>query len=74
MGGGKTPFSERLGVMFREAGKEEKRIVFLCMWVIRFGKFIAPRRYHEAGAAEVEAFLRSLVERGSRGVEGDAGG
>ena len=42
------------------AGKEEKRIVFLCLWVTRFGKFIAPKRHHEAGAAEVEAFLRSL--------------
>jgi len=60
MGGGKSPFSERLAGMFREAGKEEKRIPFLCLWVTRFGKFIAPKRYHEAAAAEVEAFLRSL--------------
>ena len=51
MGGGKTPFSERLEGMFREAEKEGKRIPFLCLWVIRFGKFIAPKRYHEAGAA-----------------------
>jgi integron integrase len=53
--------------MFREAGKEEKRIVFLCLWVTRFGKFIAPKRYHEAGAAEVEAFLVSLVAGGAEG-------
>jgi hypothetical protein len=56
--------------MFREAEKEGKRIPFLCLWdlwVIRFGKFIAPRRYHEAGAAEVEAFLRSLVAVVPRG-------
>jgi hypothetical protein len=32
MGGGKTPFSERLEGMFREAEKEEKRIPFLCLW------------------------------------------
>jgi integron integrase len=67
MGGGKSPFSERLAVMFREAGKDEKRIVFLCLWVTRFGKFIAPKRYHEAGSAEVEAFLRSLEAGGAEG-------
>jgi hypothetical protein len=53
--------------MFREAGKEEKRIPFLCLWGIRFGKFIAPKRYHEAGATDVEAFLLSLVEAEPRG-------
>ena len=67
MGGGKTPFSERLEGMFREAGKEEKRIPFLCLWVIRFGKFIAPKRYYEAGAAGVKTFFRSLVEAVPRG-------
>ena len=42
------------------AGKEEKQIPVLCLWVTRFGKFIAPKRHHEAGASEVEAFLRLL--------------
>ena len=64
MGGGKSPFSERLAGMFREAGKEEKRIVFLCMWVTRFGKFIAPKRYHDAGSAEVEAFFEQILWQG----------
>jgi len=50
-----------------EAGKEEKLIPFLCLWVRWFGKFIAPKRHHEAGAAEVEAFLRSLEEGGAEG-------
>ena len=67
MGGGKSPFSERLAGMFREAGKEEKRIVFLCLWVTRFGKFIAPKRYHEAGLGEVEAYLRWLEAGGAEG-------
>ena len=67
MGGGKSPFSERLAGMFREAGKDEKRTVFLCLWVTRFGKFIAPKRYHEAGVAEVEAYLRSLEAGGAEG-------
>ena len=64
---GKSPFFERLEGMFREAGKEEKRISFLCMWVTRFGKFIVPKRYHEAGAAEVEAFLSGLATEGAEG-------
>lgn len=67
MGCRKSPFLERLSGMFREAGKEEKRIVFLCLWVTRFGKLIAPKRYHEAGAVEVEAFLRSLEAGGAEG-------
>jgi hypothetical protein len=41
--------------------------VFLCLWVTRFGKFIAPKRYHEAGVADVEAYLRSLEAGGAEG-------
>lgn len=64
---GKSQFRDRLAGMFRENGKEERRISFLCMWVTRFGKFIAPMRYHEAGVAEIEAFLGSLVVGGAEG-------
>ena len=59
-GGGKSPFVERLAGMFRSAGMEEKRIPFLGLWVTRFGKSIAPKRYHEAEAGDGEGFLRSL--------------
>ena len=67
----KTPFFERLGAMFREAGKEEKRISFLCMWVIRFGKFIEPRRYHDPTGTEVDAFLGNLAGQGLGSMKGD---
>ena len=58
------PFSDRVAAMFREAGKEEHKISFLSIWVMRFGKFMAPRRFYEAGAMDVEAFLRVLVAEG----------
>jgi hypothetical protein len=64
--GGQSPFLERLAGTFRAAGKEETRIVFLCMWVTRCGMFIAPKRYHEAGQAEIEAFPGSFVADGGR--------
>ncbi len=64
---GKSPFWERLGEMFREAGKEERRVPFLCNWIAKFGKFIAPRRYHETVGADVEAFLKSLADAGAEG-------
>jgi len=59
----KTPFFERLAAMYREAGKEEKKITFLCMWVTRFGKFIEPGRYYEATGTEVEAFVPEPIHR-----------
>lgn len=46
---------------------EEKRVPFLCLWVTRFGKSIAPKRYHEAGAGDVEGFLRALQDGGAEG-------
>lgn len=55
--------------MFREAGKEERRVPFLCNWIAKFGKFIAPRRYHETAGADVEAFLKSLADAGAEGWE-----
>ena len=55
VGGRRPTYSERFAVVLREAG--ENRIPFGGIWVTRFGKFIAPRRYHEMGAAEVEAFF-----------------
>ena len=53
--------------MFQDAGKKENRIAFLCQLVTWFGKFIAPRRYYEAGVAEVEPLLRSLEAGGAEG-------
>lgn len=53
--------------MFREAGEEERKVPFLCNWVAKFGRFIAPRRYHEAVGADVEAFLKSLADAGAEG-------
>lgn len=64
---GKSPFWERLAGMFREAGKEERRIPFLCNWIAKFGKYIAPKRYHETAGADVEAFLKSLADAGCEG-------
>lgn len=56
-GGGKSSFLEQLAGMFRSAGIKEKGIPFLGLWMTRLGKSIAPKRYHEAGAGDVEGGL-----------------
>ena len=59
-----VPFFEKLGQVFRDEGQEERRISYLCGWVTRFGKFLQPKRYHEAVASDIESFLRKLAGEG----------
>jgi len=54
-------FWERLNSLWERQGIKDSDRVFWSGWVIKFGKFIAPNRYHEVEKSDVESFLQSLA-------------
>jgi integron integrase len=61
--GGKS-FRERLEAAMAEAGVPSREVPFWGSWVMAWGKFLSPKKYLEAGALEVEAFLAELAAGG----------
>jgi hypothetical protein len=46
---------------------QESLIPFWTNWVMAWGKYLSPRKCVDAGAADVEAFLQHLVDKGKAG-------
>jgi integron integrase len=57
-------FAERLNRIWEETGIGPEKWGYWSAWVMKFGKFMAPKPFYQAGREDVEAFYRSLADEG----------
>jgi hypothetical protein len=59
-------FFERLNQLWESRGVKSEEWGYRSAWIMKFGKFIAPRRFYQAELGDVEAFYGSLVSENRR--------